>query len=173
MLFLFTVKTLILLHAMESFSSLPKLLFFLFLLNITFTWHCVESVHIRSFSSPYFSRDLQSNSPYSVRIWKNANQKNSQYGHFLRSVILQFTSKAIIFSTFDCFNPLMHVSKWSDTFLTFPASCFSKSCIKIKINLNFYFHTSLWCRKRFHEGLKGLQKTFYGTTKMCENKNWS
>ena len=29
-----------------------------------------------------------------------------------------------------------------------------KSCIEIKINLNFYFHTSLWCLKRFYEGLK-------------------
>ena len=25
-----------------------------------------------------------------------------------------------------------------------------------KINLNFYFHTSLWYLKRFYEGLKGL-----------------
>ena len=24
-----------------------------------------------------------------------------------------------------------------------------------KIKLNFYFHTSLWCLKRFYEGLKG------------------
>ena len=40
-----------------------------------------------------------------------------------------------------------------------------------KIKLNFYFHTSLWCLKRFHEGLKGLHKTFWGTTKTCENKN--
>ena len=29
-----------------------------------------------------------------------------------------------------------------------------------KINLNFYFHFSLWCLKRFYEGLKGLHKTF-------------
>ena len=28
-----------------------------------------------------------------------------------------------------------------------------------KINLNFYFHTSLWCLKRFYEGLGGLHKT--------------
>ena len=40
-----------------------------------------------------------------------------------------------------------------------------------KINLNFYFHTSLWCLKRFYEGLKDLHKTFWGTTKKCENKN--
>ena len=32
------------------------------------------------------------------------------------------------------------------------APCISESCIEIKINLNFYFHTSLWCLKRFHEG---------------------
>ena len=42
-----------------------------------------------------------------------------------------------------------------------------------KINLNFCFHTSLWCLKGFYEGLKGLHKTFWGTTKKCENKNLS
>ena len=47
----------------------------------------------------------------------------------------------------------------------------SESCIEINIELNFYFHTSLWCFKRFYEGLKGLHKTFRGTTKKCENKN--
>ena len=41
-----------------------------------------------------------------------------------------------------------------------------ESCIKLKINLNFYFHTSLWC-------LKGLQKIFRGIAKKCENKNLS
>ena len=40
-----------------------------------------------------------------------------------------------------------------------------------KINLNFYFHTSLWCLKRFYEGLKGFHKILSGTTKKCENKN--
>ena len=29
-----------------------------------------------------------------------------------------------------------------------------------KVNLNFYFHTSLWCLKRFYVGPKGLHKTF-------------
>ena len=32
----------------------------------------------------------------------------------------------------------------------------------LKINLNFYFRTSLWCLKRFYEG---LHKTIWGTTK--------
>ena len=34
--------------------------------------------------------------------------------------------------------------------------CISESCIKIKINLNVYVHTSLWCLKRFYEGLSGF-----------------
>ena len=42
---------------------------------------------------------------------------------------------------------------------------------KEKISLNFYFHTSLSCLKKFYEGLKGLHKTFWDTTK-CENKNF-
>ena len=44
---------------------------------------------------------------------------------------------------------------------------------KEKINLNFYFRTSLWLLKRFHEGLKGLDKIFAGTAKKFENKNSS
>ena len=30
-------------------------------------------------------------------------------------------------------------------FLTLLAQCIAESCIKIKIQLIFYFHTSLWC----------------------------
>ena len=37
-----------------------------------------------------------------------------------------------------------------------------------KIKLNFYFHISLWCLTRFYKGLKGLDKTFWGTTEKCE-----
>ena len=39
--------------------------------------------------------------------------------------------------------------------LTLKDPFISESCIEIKIKLNFYFHTSLWCLKRFYEGLKG------------------
>ena len=35
-----------------------------------------------------------------------------------------------------------------------------------KINLNIYLYMSLWCFKRFYEGL-------WGTTKKCENENLS
>ena len=37
--------------------------------------HYVEDVQIWSFSGPY-----------SVRMWENTDQKNSEYGHFSRSV---------------------------------------------------------------------------------------
>ena len=37
--------------------------------------------------------------------------------------------------------------------LTLPVLCISESFIEIKIKLNFYFHTSLRCLKRFYEGL--------------------
>ena len=45
------------------------------------------------------------------------------------------------------------------SFLTFPAPYISESCIKIKINLNFYFDTSLWSLKRFHEAFEAPQKS--------------
>ena len=45
--------------------------------------------------------------------------------------------------------------------LTIPSPCISESCsIKVKIKLYFYFHTSLWCFKRFYEGLNGLSSHF-------------
>ena len=55
-------------------------------------------------------------------------------------------------------------------FLTLIDPCISESYIEIKIKFKFYFHTSLWCLKRFYEVLQGLHKTFRGTTMKCENK---
>ena len=42
-----------------------------------------------------------------------------------------------------------------------------------KINLNFYFHTSLLGLQRFYDSLKCLHQTFWGITKKYENKNFS
>ena len=42
---------------------------------------------------------------------------------------------------------------WWRHLLTLSTLCISESYIEIKIKLNFYFHTSLWCLKRFDEGL--------------------
>ena len=37
--------------------------------------------------------------------------------------------------------------------LTLPVLSISESCIETKINLNFYFHISFWCLKRFYKDL--------------------
>ena len=50
------------------------------------------------------------------------------------------------------------------------ASCIWKSYIKIRINLNFHFRSSLWWPKKFFEGLYGLHKRFWGTTRKSTNK---
>ena len=50
---------------------------------------CVKSVCIRSFPGPYFHASALNTrriSPYSVRMRENTDHKNSEYGHFLRSV---------------------------------------------------------------------------------------
>ena len=44
--------------------------------------------------------------------------------------------------------------------LTLKDPFISESCIEIKFELNFYFHTSFWCLKRFYEGLKAFIKPF-------------
>ena len=79
----------------------------------------------------------------------------------------------LIYTWISFLNPywLEQNKPFSSTNLTLPAPFISESCIKIKINLNFHFYTSLWCLKRFYEGLWGLHNTFWGTTKKGENKN--
>ena len=57
----------------------------------TFTFHCVKSVRIRSYSSPHFPAFGLNTETYSgsLHIQFNAGkcgQNNSEYGHFLRSV---------------------------------------------------------------------------------------
>ena len=42
---------------------------------------------------------------------------------------------------------------------TLTTPCISESCIKVKINLNFYFLTSFWCLKRFYK-CKAFVKPF-------------
>ena len=42
--------------------------------------------------------------------------------------------------------------------LTLPALRIPESCIVIRINLNFYFHTSLWCLKLFETRPRSVKK---------------
>ena len=37
--------------------------------------------------------------------------------------------------------------------ITLNVPCISESYIEVKIKLNFNFRTSLWCLKRFYDGL--------------------
>ena len=92
---------------------------------------------------------------------RNYDIKTPQY-NFLRDVRLQRRNvNTVLYDT------------GTIASLTLPTPCISESCNKVKINSNFYFHTSLWCLKRFYEGLKDLHKIFSGTTKISENKNLS
>ena len=55
-------------------------------------YRCVKSVRIGSYSGPYFPAfglNTERYSPYSVRMRENADQNNSEYGHFLCSVSLK------------------------------------------------------------------------------------
>ena len=54
--------------------------------------------------------------------------------------------------------------------LTLPSLCISERCIKMKINLNLYFHTSLWCFTRLYEDLKGLHKPIEAPRRSVKKK---
>ena len=55
---------------------------------------------------------------------------------------------------------ILFKSLWNiGNFLSLNVLCIFESCIEIKIKLKFYFHASLWCLKRFYEGLKGTQRS--------------
>lgn len=43
----------------------------------------------------------------------------------------------------------------SSLLLTLPALCFSESCIRTKINFNFYFYIILWFLNGFMKVLQG------------------
>ena len=59
------------------------------IMKLTIVTHCVKSVLLRSFCGPYFPAFRLSTeryiSPYLVRMRKKEDQKNSEYGHLLRS----------------------------------------------------------------------------------------
>ena len=48
--------------------------------------HCVKSVRIPSYSGLRISPRIRVFSPNEGKCWKNADQNNCEYGHFLRSV---------------------------------------------------------------------------------------
>ena len=66
--------------------------------------HCIKSVHIRSYSGPHFPAfglKVLCIFPYSVQMWENTDQNNSEYGHFLRGARVRKHSYSGIFT--QCF----------------------------------------------------------------------
>ena len=71
------------------------------------SYFCVKSVGIRSYSGPHFptfglNTERYCISPYSIRMWENADQNDFKYGYFLRCVFLLFLSD---FSGFKGYKP--------------------------------------------------------------------
>ena len=79
---------------------------------------------------------------------------------FLRTPILESISKRLLLNNFSNVSLTLvpripsppHLPPWEapSVFCRSYVICYKKpleSCIKIKINLNFYFHFSLWCRQ--------------------------
>ena len=56
-----------------------------FILSNACPFDCVKSVHIRSYSGPYFPA-------FGLRMRENIDQNNSEYGHFLRSTCSHFAN---------------------------------------------------------------------------------
>ena len=72
------------------------------------------------------------------------------------SFCITFVTKATVgVSKYLCLvSKFIDIDLSSKKLLTLKNPFISESSIEIKIELNFYFHTSLWCLKRFYEGLK-------------------
>ena len=60
--------------------------------------HCVKSVRIRRYSDPHFPTFGLNSERYSVQMWENTDQNNSEYGHFLRSDSFMVQSNAFAFA---------------------------------------------------------------------------
>ena len=118
-------------------------------------------------------------------LWKLFGNVSWEYLKYLRSCAYQGVRNVRFSENLACFVFLKH-SFWSSPFCLMvktwkskekikilPASFISEKWINIKISLNFYFRTSLWCLKRFYEDLWGRYKAFWDTTKECEKKNLS
>ena len=92
--------------------------------------YCVKSVRIRSYSGanfPAFGVNMERYwiclSPYSVRMWENADQNNFEYGHFLRSLSLSKFSIITFFLLFILIIEQTTTTKFDNFFL---ALIFSK-----------------------------------------------
>ena len=64
----------------DFFSKYKQICSFLRIFSCWF--HCMKSVRMRSFLVRIFPQETLRISPYSVQMWENIDQKNSEYGFF-------------------------------------------------------------------------------------------
>ena len=87
------------------------------------------------------------------------------------------TNFRVMFSLFRCFLSFSYFNDWQRKWMAWFLYHLKFDVFRPdtgrrkKINLNLYFQTSLWCLKRFYEGLKGLE-SFWSSTKKCKNKKF-
>ena len=114
---------------------------------------------MRSFQGHFFNRTPLDDCLYRAILIKRF--------FLLQKLILQEKSLQKKFSGKDNYENLFRDKSSKDLALLAP--CISESRIEMKINLNLYFHTSLWYLKRF---FKGLHETC-GSMQKCGNKDSS
>ena len=124
---------------------------------------------------------LRSNKNESQWLIRKSKEKRTEREYYYWKDCLLKISKAIVIrllmAFLDSLKFLLHKNNLryvrQNTGLTLPALSTSVICTKININLNYYFHISLWCLKMFYEDLKELHKNFWGTTNKCKCKNFT
>ena len=114
--------------------------------------------HVQLYIIPRILHVLMS---FTVSCTINSTRQVSQI--FLVYLVVKIRKFPVLYLMLNLiFNPFMYDFKIiSDHFpslcikgLTLPARCILESCIKTKNYINFLFpYTSLWCLKRFYEGL--------------------
>ena len=78
----------------DSFSKYKQICSFLRIFSCWF--HCMKSVRIRSFLVRIFPQETLHISPYSVQMWENIYQKNSEYG-FFHAMLKKYLKEKLIF----------------------------------------------------------------------------
>ena len=93
---------------------------------------------------------------YLMKIWRCETFLRNCANKILINIS---TSKqeAIVFSIFD--ELYLKTNCLCSLILTLNGPCISESCIEIKIKVNVYFDTSLWCLKRFMKPFEAPQRS--------------
>ena len=81
--------------------------------TINALWHCMKSVCV---FGPYFpSFGLNTERCYSVRMCENTDQKNSEYGHFSRSVVFLKVYVPNVYKKSQKIKAICQISCWLKT----------------------------------------------------------